>query len=239
VQPGGYAQSVITQLPWDERDTQTISQQAVTQRAQENLAVRNRSLGTASDRGTASSEMGHVRNGSVPSAQYQPSGQYPPQSASYGSSTQYPQAQYSGMDYQESAQQVPVRRHDYDVQAMEASLSSPRPAVVNPIPAPTVTVKSEFPTLNRSRQQQSLTCLVTIEVPLANHRDTPMDMGLVPPFPSGAASDHSGMRSPTGIRSPVPPSYTPQLQETPEELERITEELHHRVENWHGLDFSR
>jgi hypothetical protein len=29
------------------------------------------------------------------------------------------------------------------------------------------------------------------------------------------------------------------MQETPEELERITDELQHRVENWHGLDITR
>jgi hypothetical protein len=57
------------------------------------------------------------------------------------------------------------RRHDYDVQAMESDLS-PRPgAARNPIPPPVVTVRSEFPTLTRSRQQQPLTCLVTIESP--------------------------------------------------------------------------
>ena len=56
------------------------------------------------------------------------------------------------------------RRHDYDVQSMETSLSSPRGLLKSPIPAPTVTVRSEFPTLSRSRQQQSLTCLVTVEV---------------------------------------------------------------------------
>jgi hypothetical protein len=33
------------------------------------------------------------------------------------------------------------RRHDYDVQSMETSLSSPRGLLKNPIPAPTVTVR--------------------------------------------------------------------------------------------------
>ena len=56
------------------------------------------------------------------------------------------------------------RRHDFDVQSMETSLSSPRGLLKSPIPAPTVTVRSEFPTLSRSRQQQSLTCLITVEV---------------------------------------------------------------------------
>jgi hypothetical protein len=230
VNASNYAQSVNTQLPWDDRtvtESQGISHQHSPQRAQESHITRNRSIGPiASERGYPPTESGHTRNGSVPSAQFAPPGQY---SAP---------AQYSSLEYQEPQPPV-IRRHDYDVQSMETSLGSPRPVIINPIPAPVVTVRSEFPTLNKSRQQQSLTCLVTVEVPHANHRATPMDMGMVAPFSSGAASDHSGMRSPTGVRSPVPPPFTPQLQESPEELERITEELHNRVENWHGLDFSR
>jgi hypothetical protein len=117
---------------------------------------------------------------------------------------------------------------------MEASVTSPRVTLRHAIPPPTVSVRSEFPTLNRSRTQQSLTCLITVEVPRLNYRSTPMEMGLAPM--SSAASDMSGLRSPR-IRSPPP--ALPQLQESQEELERITEELHYRVENWHSLDYSR
>jgi hypothetical protein len=129
------------------------------------------------------------------------------------------------------------RRHDYDVQAMETSLSSPRSLLKSPIPAPTVTVRSEFPTLNRSRQQQSLTCLVTVEVVDGKWRPDPDDMRAAPPLPSIASQAESFARP----KSPAP--GRPQMFDSPyqsaEELDEITEDLHSRVDNWHGLDFSR
>ncbi|KAF2806223.1 uncharacterized protein BDZ99DRAFT_490164 [Mytilinidion resinicola] len=126
------------------------------------------------------------------------------------------------------------RRHDYDVQSMETSLSSPRSLLKNPIPAPTVTVRSEFPTLNRSRQQQSLTCLITIEVVEGKWRPDPEDMRTVPPLPSIHPSENYG-RS----KSPAPSRALDSLYESPEVLDEVTEDLHSRVDNWHGLDFSR
>lgn len=126
------------------------------------------------------------------------------------------------------------RRHDYDVQAMETSLSSPRGMLKNPIPAPTVTVRSEFPTLNRSRQQQSLTCLVTIEVVEGKWRPDPEDMRAVPAVPSLHPSETFDR-----AKSPVPSRQFESIYENQEVLDEITEDLHARVDNWHGLDFSR
>lgn len=115
---------------------------------------------------------------------------------------------------------------------MESDLS-PRPAVTkNPIPAPTVTIRSEFPTLNRSRQQQSLTCLITVEVPegswqpdasdlTANGKDQPQDE------PYGA------MRFPPNQEpKPIP-------HESQENLDDLAEDLRNKVDNWHGLEFNR
>jgi hypothetical protein len=121
---------------------------------------------------------------------------------------------------------------------METDLSSTRPpaAMKNPIPPPLVTVRSEFPTLNRSRQQQSLTCLVTIEVPAGKWHPDPEDMQAPPPVPPLPQDDTYG-----SIKSPV--STTNHARglsfEPPELLEEITEELRSRVDNWHGLEFSR
>jgi hypothetical protein len=171
---------------------------------QDGLA-RNPSFGRNSDRGGPMSEASHVRSNSNVTAGY--------------SASDFPEPHAGGV----------VRRHDYDLQSMEASVANTRGNVANPIPPPIVTVRSEFPTLNRSRQQQSLTCLVTVEVGEPNWQ--PADANLLSP---GAASDFGGLRSP-----PPPPSYIATMQETPEELERITDELQHRVENWHGLDISR
>ncbi|QDS74914.1 hypothetical protein FKW77_004113 [Venturia effusa] len=132
-----------------------------------------------------------------------------------------------------------TRRHDYDVQSMETSLTSPRAMLRSPIPAPTVTVRSEFPTLTRSRQQQSLTCLITVEVPEGKWRPSPEDGLPQPQYPggsaSGMASDYGGMKSPSNASH----RRNNSAAEIRYNLDEITEELHSRVDNWHGLDFSR
>ncbi|CAG9937743.1 unnamed protein product, partial [Clonostachys rosea f. rosea IK726] len=144
----------------------------------------------------------------------------------------------TGMTYPETPQSGPARRHDYDVQAMETTPGSPRSITRNPIPAPTVTVRSEFPTLNRSRQQQTLTCLVTIEVPDNKWRPDPEDLGVAVaqsmPHPNPRIDDVAA-RPPSPARSA--PKFFP--YESAEVLEEMTESLRNRVDNWHGLDFSR
>jgi hypothetical protein len=163
------------------------------------------------DRFAAPSRTGHSRNDS--------------EATGAASSVGYPETSTSG----------PPRRHDYDVQAMETNLVSPRASVTrNPIPAPSVSVRSEFPTLNRSRQQQTLTCLVTIEVPDNKWRPDPDDLRSAPPVPAVRPED-------TYARPPSPAQSAPRFYpyESPEVLEEITENLRMRVENWHGLDFNR
>lgn len=123
------------------------------------------------------------------------------------------------------------RRHDYDVQSMETDLS-PRPGVMkNPIPAPTVTIRSEFPTLNRSRQQQPLTCLITVEVPDGNWRPDADDLRHTAGPPQ--EEPYVNARSPA-VRDSRSTQYEPQ-----ETLDEIAEELRTRVDNWHGLEFQR
>ncbi|KAK3313518.1 hypothetical protein B0H66DRAFT_483883 [Apodospora peruviana] len=138
--------------------------------------------------------------------------------------------------YPETAQSGPPRRHDYDVQAMETSLASPRASARNPIPAPTVTVRSEFPTISRSRQQQTLTCLVTIEVPDNKWRPDPEDLQVAAPPAMTPAKPEETFARPTSPTRPAPRFYP---YESPEVLNEMTENLRSRVDNWHGLDFSR
>ncbi|KAK4623672.1 hypothetical protein CLAFUW4_06298 [Fulvia fulva] len=129
------------------------------------------------------------------------------------------------------------RRHDYDVQSMEASVKSPRHLSRYPIPAPTVTVRSEFPTLSKSRHQQSLTCLVTVEVVEGSWQPQSEDL-----------------RSPPAVPSPIPgerfetPTPQPTLSFAPRAVDSVhedlaliakKEELFKRVVDWHGLDFER
>jgi hypothetical protein len=175
------------------------------QQTQDVMMNRSRSVTQQSDRTGMPGSVRHARNGSeVTNAM-------------------------SATDFAETQGSI-ARRHDYDVQSMETSLGSPRAIIVkNPIPPPTVTVRSEFPTLTRSRQQQSLTCLITVEV-------SNMEAGSVPALRQGGSTDFGGLTSPP---PPHRQSTSSQGLESPEELERITEELHLRVENWHGLDFSR
>lgn len=129
------------------------------------------------------------------------------------------------------------RRHDYDVQSMESAISSPRASMTkNPIPAPTVTVRSEYPTLTRSRQQQSLTCLVTIEVPEGKWRPDPADLRGAPVIPSMQPDSATFSNRP---ESPAKSQQADGAIESPGFLEEITDDLRVRVENWHGLDFQR
>jgi hypothetical protein len=138
--------------------------------------------------------------------------------------------------YPETTQSGPARRHDYDVQAMETTPTSPRPITRNPIPAPIVTVRSEFPTLSRSRQQQTLTCLVTVEVPDNKWRPDPEDLGAPAPQPPAVnRAEEAYGRPPSPARSA--PRFYP--YESTDALEEMTDSLRNRVDNWHGLDFSR
>ena len=128
------------------------------------------------------------------------------------------------------------RRHDYDVHSMETNVSSPRASIIkNPIPPPIVTVRSEFPTLNRSRNQQTLTCLVTIEVSPAKWKPDPEDLRNAPPMPA-TRPEEGQSRPETPSRANHQPTNS---VENPELLEEVTEDLRSRVENWHGLDFQR
>lgn len=137
----------------------------------------------------------------------------------------------SSGDYQSTG-----RRHDYDLQAMESDTNTPRPSVINnPIPAPIVTVRSEFPTLNRSRQQQPLTCLVTIEVPTGKWDPDPETMRHGQPNASVLHEDpQTNLKQQVNRSADLPPPH-----ESHELLDEITELLRVRVENWHGLEFQR
>jgi hypothetical protein len=143
--------------------------------------------------------------------------------------------EYGESQHTNSGNQNGGRRHDYDVQSMETALSSPRASLTkNPIPAPTVTVRSEYPTLSRSRQQQSLTCLVTIEVPEGKWSPDPADLRGAPPMPV-MHHEHASSNS----KAPEMGRGGDWTFESPEVLDAITEDLRVRVDNWHGLEFHR
>ena len=145
----------------------------------------------------------------------------------------------STTDYAETQHTSSGRRHDYDVQSMETKLSSPRHTARNPIPAPTVTVRSEFPTLSKSRQQQSLTCLVTVEVVDGKWQPSPSDLPNSPPMahqlPEGVYEQPKAL----SIRKPKAQRPVDSVHEDAQHLEEVKDDLYKRVDNWHGLDFAR
>lgn len=117
--------------------------------------------------------------------------------------------------------------------AAEESIKPRRAAT----PAPLVVVRSEFPTISRSSQQQTLTCLVTVEVPeTRRHRyagtlntaasTTKRRVQAVPREGSTTHSNKGNFDSFTSI-------------ESSEELSQLTTDLKAKVDNWHGLEFSR
>ncbi|KAJ5477315.1 hypothetical protein N7539_007459 [Penicillium diatomitis] len=144
----------------------------------------------------------------------------------------------SSGDYHEGQHPSSGRRHDYDVQAMESEVSA-RPSVVkNPIPAPIVTVRSEFPTMNRSRQQQTLTCLITVEVPEANWRPAVDDLRPPPVAEASVTEEPQSARQGSFQHDPRFDARSIQFEPT-ENLDEVAETLRKRVDNWHGLEFSR
>lgn len=132
------------------------------------------------------------------------------------------------------------RRHDYDVQSMETSVSAPRHAAKNPIPAPSVTVRSEFPTLSKSRQQQSLTCLITVEVVDGKWQPNQDDLRSPPPIPATIPEETYEQPKPAPVARPVETSRAvDSVHEAFNALDQVKDELYKRVDNWHGLDFAR
>ncbi|CAK1364725.1 unnamed protein product [Cercospora beticola] len=137
--------------------------------------------------------------------------------------------------YAES-QPLSWRRHEYDVQSMEASVASPRHVSSSPTPPPLVTVRSEFPTLTKSRHQQSLTCLVTVEVTDGQWHTRTRESQL----PDRALSTREGSIKPAPRLRPI----SDQSRAVDSVLEdsallKAREDLFRRVDNWHGLDFGK
>lgn len=124
---------------------------------------------------------------------------------------------------------------------MDAPTASPRlHQTGNPIPAPSVFIRSEYPTLSKSRQQQSLTCLITVEVPEGKWKPNADDLKKVYAQTQAAAEHHRQSRISTHRR--VDSSIPEQPEESPEfleEMDQLTENLIARVDNWHGLDYNR
>lgn len=138
---------------------------------------------------------------------------------------------------------TPVQRsYDYELSG-NANDSGQTAIIPAPIPPPTVTVRSEFPTLTRSKVQQSLTCIVTVEVSERKHNHaegvisaSPTQQDQYPTSPVEVGPQHSFDRQDGAAPRGRTRDYEPEREEV---LAGITEDLRLRVENWHGLDFSK
>ena len=157
-------------------------------------------------------------------------GQMPPQHSRNDSGNA------SSADYPAPDSAVSTRKHDYDLHAMETNVGNQQSNhPKKSLPAPLVTVRSEYPTMNRSRQQQSLTCLVTVEVPEAKWKPDLDDVRDSPSMPT-SSHDHANAQAQGNWRRQA---NSTDSFETSEQLREVTEELRQRVENWHGLEFHR
>lgn len=125
------------------------------------------------------------------------------------------------------------RQHAYDVHAMESTLPDEmikpyRPAIQPPL----VLVRSEFPTITRSSHQQSLTCLVTVEVPDTRSSQQGFDNHMSSAAPAAQSINATSFSFHTAQDQFAP------LQ-TSLELIRATADLKSKIDNWHGLEFSK
>ncbi|KZF21636.1 hypothetical protein L228DRAFT_253508 [Xylona heveae TC161] len=154
----------------------------------------------------------------------------------------------STSDYAETHSGTIPRRHDYDVQSMESAVTHRANPVKHPIPPPIVTVRSEFPTISRSREQQSLTCLVTVEVPEGKWRPESEEprasvaaSSLHPSegYEPSRSSALSRQSDPLSRQSDLISRKSDLMYGPPEALDDVAEDLRIRVDNWHGLDFQR
>lgn len=141
--------------------------------------------------------------------------------------------------------QMSARRPTHDSHSVGSDTSHNSARIKNPIPNPKVLIKSEFPTLSRSKDQQNLTCLVTVEVPEGKWQPDMEDLrSMRPRLSQTVERTHKYNASQASNKVQERPAQTtkavmPDSSETNEELERVTEDLYSRVDNWHGLDFSR
>lgn len=137
-----------------------------------------------------------------------------------------------------SHQQHDSRPHDYDAASMVASVTNPHLQDTTMIPAPLVTVRSEFPTLTKSRHQQSLTCLVTVEVVGRKWQASSIADSPRPPPPSSLAEERLES-SPPRLRPVSQRSRPVDSVHEDTSLQRIRDDLVRRVDNWHGLEYDR
>lgn len=130
-----------------------------------------------------------------------------------------------------------TRQHAADAHR-EGSVTSkelPRPPTTMIAP-PIITVRSEFPTIIRSSQQQTLTCLVTIEVPESKSRSYAGS-----PKISGPSTKQSvnALTPADSFSFHTIDSVGHAPPESLEQQNRLIADLKAKVDDWHGLEVTR
>lgn len=129
------------------------------------------------------------------------------------------------------------RQYASDAHVMGSTMSDERvESHHNPTPSPIVAVRSEFPTITRLNQQQTLTCLITVEVPEIRLRHYTGSHVVSSPskkqFAKAAPSAGSFLFHAEDNERYIQPT-------TPEERTRLIADLKAKVDDWHGLDVTR
>lgn len=142
------------------------------------------------------------------------------------------------------------------------SISYNTTQVANPINPPNLTLRSEFPTITRSRQLQLFTTLITVEVPTSGWTLDQRDLLRIASVPENdesqspvspnrgrslSVSTHHSTASDlshalSAPSKPLPSTYPkipPMSIESQNNLDTIETELKSRDMNWHNLDFQR
>lgn len=127
------------------------------------------------------------------------------------------------------------KRHGYDSKSGRVPALPLKDDLKSPIPPPILYVRSEYPTITRTRGQQSLTCLITVEIPEGNWKPDIEDFKAC--FDCDAEPREAPLES--ALLVARNDGRTEKPYEIQEELDFITQDLLSRVDNWHGLDFNR
>jgi len=119
-----------------------------------------------------------------------------------------------------------------DTTSIEPMTFRHAPDLKNPIPAPSIHIKSEYPNLTRSEEARVLICMVTVEVPSGRWKPNGDELGLLRNIPD--------TRSMQSNRSELPDDSSDECSvDNTEDLQREANDLSDKVDNWHGLPFTK
>lgn len=106
-----------------------------------------------------------------------------------------------------------------------------------PIAEPVIKLRSEFPSIIKSHKQQSLTCMITVEVAESKWPAHPVDFRQPAVVPATIDEELPAVQHITDSAEEF--NATQPSEKDLAVLEGLRDDLFQRVENWHGLDYQR